>query len=112
VETAIKQPLLIVIGYTLANAQGYTSTGFSLLKTALTKQPQQVRIEDTMITKTRQRIQHEGPPIKFSLYLSEPLAQRVTTSADQQQLSRNLLVNQILWDWFMKQDEISEKGQA
>ena len=64
-----------------------------------------------MITKTKQRIQHEEPPIKFSLYLSEPLAQRVTTCADQQRLSRNLLVNQILWDWFMKQDEITEREQ-
>ena len=58
-----------------------------------------------MITETRRRIQHDEPPIKFSLYLSEPLAQKVATSADQQRLSRNLLVNQILWDWFMKQDK-------
>ena len=65
-----------------------------------------------MITKTKHRIQHEEPPIKFSLYLPEPLAQRVAASADQQRLSRNLLVNQILWDWFRRQDEISEKGQA
>ena len=64
-----------------------------------------------MITKTRHRIVHEEPPIKFSLYLPETLAQRVAASADQQRLSRNLLVNQILCDWFMKQDEISEKRQ-
>ena len=61
-----------------------------------------------MITKTKHRIQHEEPPIKFSLYLPETLAQRVAASADQQRLSRNLLVNQILCDWFMKQDEITE----
>jgi predicted HicB family RNase H-like nuclease len=54
---------------------------------------------------------HEEPPIKFSLYLPETLAQRVAASADQQRLSRNLLVNQILCDWFIKQDEISEKRQ-
>ena len=65
-----------------------------------------------MITENRRRIQHDEPPIKFSLYLSETLAQKVATSADQQRLSRNLLVNQILWDWFRRQDEISEKGQA
>ena len=64
-----------------------------------------------MITETRRRIQHDEPPIKFSLYLSEPLAQRVEASADQQRLSRNLLVNQILWDWFRRQDEVTEKGQ-
>ena len=63
-----------------------------------------------MITKTKHRIQHEEPPIKFSLYLPEPLAQRVAASADQQRLSRNLLVNQILCDWFMKQDEYSAKS--
>ena len=54
---------------------------------------------------------HIEPIKRVSLYLPETLGQRVEASASQQLLSQNLLITYILRDWFLKQDEITEREQ-
>ena len=63
-------------------------------------------------TAARKGNMHVEPVKRVSLYLPESLGQQVEQSASQQLLSQNLLITYILRDWFIRQDEISEKGQA
>lgn len=62
-------------------------------------------------TTARKVNKHIEPIKRVSLYLPETLGQRVEASASQQLLSQNLLITYILRDWFLKQDEITEREQ-
>ncbi len=57
--------------------------------------------------KTVQQAKHKTKPYKFSLCIARDIAEHIQTTADQQLISRNLLVNRVLRNWFKQQKQIN-----
>ena len=57
---------------------------------------------------TKPQASYTSKPRKMSLYVSAEMAERIEKAAERKSVSRNLLVNEIVKDWFKEQEEISE----
>ena len=68
-----------------------------------------MKLEKTEFRNGKKRI-HFGAnhPRNFLIQVDPGMTERLEDDAKKQKLSRNLLINQIIYDWYRRQDELIE----